>query len=59
LSGVPLPPLFGRVAAAQAAGVISAEHAAVITSSIDALPHAVEAEHGPVVEADGRVRWSV
>lgn len=45
-----LPPLFDRVAAAQAAGVISPEHAWVITATIDKLPHAVEAEYGLAVQ---------
>ena len=50
VSGTPLPPLFGRVAEAQAQGVISAAHAKVITDAVDELPAAVEAEHGPAIE---------
>ena len=44
LSGSLAPPLFDDVAAAQAAGVISAEHAAVIITTIDKLPGAIAAE---------------
>jgi hypothetical protein len=46
LTGVVLPALFGAVAAAQAEGVISASHARVIIDAHDALPGAVQAEHG-------------
>jgi Domain of unknown function (DUF222) len=46
LTGIVLPPLFGAVAAAQAAGVISAAHARVIIDAHDGLPHAVQADHG-------------
>jgi hypothetical protein len=51
LTGEVLPALFERVAAAQAGGVISIEHARLITATIDRLPYAVEAEHGREVEA--------
>ncbi len=51
LTGEVLPPLFGAVAAAQAAGLISAEHAYVITTAIDALPGAVAADHEERVQA--------
>jgi Domain of unknown function (DUF222) len=51
MTGQPLPPLFARVAAAQARGAISAEHAVVITKTIEKLPYAVEVEHGRQVEA--------
>ena len=50
LTGEVLPPIFAQVAAAQAAGVISAAHARVITRCIDALPVAVQAEHDLAVE---------
>jgi hypothetical protein len=45
------PPLLPVVAAAQADGSISAEHAMVIRSVIAKLPAEVEAEHGAAVEA--------
>jgi hypothetical protein len=51
LTGQVLPPLFEAVAVAQATGVISPEHARVITTTIDKLPHAVEAEYGAPVQA--------
>ncbi len=57
LTGEVLPPLFGAVAAAQASGLISAEHAYVITTAVDALPDAVAAEcEGAVEAALGRTR---
>ncbi len=51
ITGQPRPPLFPAVAAAQAAGDISTEHAHVVISTIEKLPASVEAEHGAVVEA--------
>jgi Domain of unknown function (DUF222)/HNH endonuclease len=51
LTGQLLPPLFEPVAVALATGVISPEHARVITATIDKLPHAVEAEYGATVQA--------
>lgn len=51
LTGYVLPPLFGAVAAAQSAGLISAAHAYVITTAVDALPGAVAAENELAVEA--------
>jgi hypothetical protein len=51
LSGEALPPLLPIVVAAQADGLISAEHARVIGKTIEALPAPVEAEHGAEVEA--------
>jgi hypothetical protein len=50
ITGEVLAPLLPAVAAAQAAGTISVEHARVITRVIEALPPAVEAEHGATVE---------
>ena len=50
LTGEMLAPLLPAVAAAQAEGVLSAEHARVITGVIEQLPAAVEAEHGSEVE---------
>jgi len=50
LTGEVLPPIFARVAAAQAAGTISVAHARLITDTIDALPAAVQAEHDQSVE---------
>jgi hypothetical protein len=44
-----LAPLFGRVAQAQAAGLISVEHARVIVRAVDKIPGALAAEcEGPV-----------
>jgi hypothetical protein len=51
LTGSVLPPLVDGVAAAQAAGLISAEHAAVIITTIDRLPGAVGAEREAGVQA--------
>ncbi len=50
ITGQPRPPLFPAVAAAQAAGDISIEHAKVITDAVDALPAAAQAEHAAAVE---------
>jgi hypothetical protein len=44
-------PAFPQVAAAQAAGDVSAEQARVITTTIEELRAAVRAEHGEQVEA--------
>ena len=51
LTGEVLAPVFGRVAAAQAAGVISAEQARVITAAVDRFPHAVPGRVRGRVEA--------
>jgi len=51
LTGDALPALLPAVAAAQAGGVISVEHARVITRVIEQLPPTLEAVHGPAVEA--------
>jgi Domain of unknown function (DUF222) len=51
LTGEASGPLFPRVAAAQAAGVISGEHAAVITSAVGKLPDVIAAEYEAEVEA--------
>src|SRR6201999_1262410 len=51
LTGQPVAPTFPVIAAAQAAGDISAEHARVIIDTIDELPLDVQAEHAPAVEA--------
>jgi hypothetical protein len=51
LTGEVLPPIFDQVAAAQAAGELSAAHARVITRCIDHLPDAVQAEHDLAVQA--------
>src|SRR5882762_3335850 len=50
LTGVPRPPLLPVVAAAQAEGSISPEHARVIATVISELPKDVEVEHGAAVE---------
>jgi hypothetical protein len=59
VSGEALPPLFARVAAAQAEGAISARHATVIVDAIDELPAQAQAEHAAAIEerlvADARV----
>jgi Domain of unknown function (DUF222) len=49
VGGEQLPPLFADVATAQAAGEISAEHAAVIRRTVDQLGE-LEAEHGDWVQ---------
>src|SRR5882762_9253485 len=51
LTGQPRPPLLPVVAAAQAEGSISPEHARVIATVISELPKDVECEHGAAVEA--------
>ncbi len=50
LSGPDLDPLLPVVAAAQRAGAVSAEHARIIATTLDALPAAVCAEVGEQVE---------
>ena len=52
LTGEPLEPVFADVAAAQVNGVISPEHARVIVRAVEALPAAVQAEHGVEVERE-------
>ncbi|SHH07489.1 protein of unknown function [Jatrophihabitans endophyticus] len=52
LTGETVPAPFPVVAAAQAAGSISPRHAAVVVQTVDALPEAVQAEHGARVEAE-------
>jgi hypothetical protein len=52
LPGEVLPPLFGRVAAAQATGSISPAHARVITATVDKLPAALAAENEAWLEAE-------
>jgi hypothetical protein len=49
-TGETLLPEYPHVAAAQAAGVISAEHAQVITRGISGLPDPVRDEHGAAAE---------
>ncbi len=51
LCGEPLPPLFTSIAAAQADGRISAEHALVITRAVDQLPVAIQAEREDELQA--------
>jgi hypothetical protein len=51
-TGQVLEPIYRTVAAAQAAGTISARHAAVIVRAVDTLPGGVQAEHGEAVEQD-------
>src|SRR5882672_9009189 len=51
LTGQARPPLLPAVAAAQAEGAISPEHARVIATVISELPRDVEVEHGAAVEA--------
>src|SRR5882757_8388524 len=50
VTGQPQPPLLPAVAAAQADGTISPDHARVIATVISELPKDVEAEHGAAVE---------
>ena len=50
LTGDRLPPLFPAVATAQTAGTLSPAHARVITTTVDALPAAIDAVHGRAVE---------
>src|SRR5882757_8160039 len=50
-AGQPRPPLLPVVAAAQAEGAISPEHARVIAKTVSDLPKDVEFEHGAAVEA--------
>ena len=59
VTGAVLDPVFPQVAAAQAAGDVSAEQARVITTTIEELPATVRAGHGgsveqTLVEAAGR-----
>jgi len=49
-TGEVLPAVFPAVAAAQAAGVLSVEHAAVIRREISKLPTQLRVEHGGEVE---------
>jgi hypothetical protein len=51
LTGEPLPAIFPATAAACAAGLISPRHAAAITTTIDKLPAAIQAELDRTVEA--------
>ena len=51
LTGNPLPPVFAATAAAVAAGELSPAHARVITTTVDTLPAAVQAECDRDVEA--------
>ena len=46
VTGEPLPAVFPTVAAAQAEGIVSVEHARVITSGIESLSPDVQTEHG-------------
>lgn len=50
VSGEALAPLFACVAAAQAEGAISAQHATVIVDAIDELPGQAQAEHAAAIE---------
>jgi hypothetical protein len=52
LTGETVAPVFGSVAAAQAIGSISVEHAAVIRRAVDGLPDVIEAEHGDRFQAE-------
>ncbi len=51
-TGAVVAPPFESVAAAQATGAISVDHAAVIRRTIDALPASVEAEHGDLLQRE-------
>lgn len=50
MTGEPLGPIFPAVAAAQAEGAISVDHAKVIRHAVDALPTEIGLEHAAVVE---------
>ncbi len=50
LTGEVLEPVFPQVAAAQAAGQVSAEQARVSTATIEELPATVRMEHAEQVE---------
>lgn len=50
LTGELVPPSFPDVAAAQAAGEISAAQAQLVVATVDALPGAIQAELGATVE---------
>ncbi len=52
LLGEKLAPLFVRVASAQAAGIISSEHARVVVRAVDQLPGALQAEFEGLVETE-------
>jgi uncharacterized protein DUF222 len=52
LTGEPLEPAYPVIAAAQAAGEISARHAAVIVRTLEQLPDDVRHEHGVEIEAE-------
>ena len=52
LSGEPLDPIYPAVAAAQAEGVISTQHAKIVIDTVEALPDPVRAEHENQVETD-------
>jgi hypothetical protein len=59
VSGEALPPLFACLAAAQAEGAVSTQHAKVIVDAIDELPAQAQVEYAVAVEerlvADARV----
>ncbi|HEY2299025.1 MAG TPA: DUF222 domain-containing protein [Jatrophihabitans sp.] len=50
VTGAPLAPIFARVADAQRAGVISAQHARVITTTVAAIPEHLSFELAGAVE---------
>lgn len=50
VTGEPLGPIFPTVAAAQAEGAISTDHARVIRRAVDALPAEIALEHAAAVE---------
>jgi hypothetical protein len=52
LTGESLPPAYPAVAAAQAAGEISAQQARVIVDAVEKLPDAVRPQHATQVEDD-------
>ena len=52
LQGEVLGPLFARVAAAQGAGVISADHARVVVRAVDKIPGESQAEYEGPVESE-------
>ncbi|HVU93444.1 MAG TPA: DUF222 domain-containing protein [Jatrophihabitans sp.] len=52
LTGEPLAPLYPSVAAAQAAGTITAQHAARIVRTLESLPDSATADRGAELEAE-------
>jgi hypothetical protein len=52
LTGQPVPPIFATLSAAEATGDLSVEHAKVIITAIDKLPHPIAAAYDTRLETD-------